>query len=304
MYRNFILTLLALSLASGCSEREPAPAIANATIGAGGAAMAVPVPKFNALLVSDQATFKAAPSPAADANFNALLTALPKPKSDDAAAEESTEGGDEAEAGSKGGASSLLKGLKSLLPGGKKAAATDGESTDAPADDEGKDITEMLRDAPRPEVTSVPPNPADRPSQGIELARKSGAMAATQALMLQAMQLPMDDGDGTLLGAAVVKEVKNPKAISAENLNATGIRIVGMKWIDADTLEVEVEISIGDLATAVAKIAPNLSLDSIRTLGEDKCLAATGKGVIPPGMRTGNKAAPGQRARDAAEGGF
>lgn len=328
MKRFSAVFVLAISLFAGCSEREPAAAIKPVQVGDTAAAM--PVPKFDATLVSDQAAFKAQPAPANGGDVKSLVDSLPKgaaaankpaevegdgdkKANADGDEDEDAEEDEDADAADMAGGtgSDVSAGTSSDTKkdedadmegeGEEKAEGEEaGEGEQAAEGGEKADVASMLTDAARPEVKEVPANPDNRPSQGIEMARKAAVVAASKALVAKATMLPMKEGT---LGAAIIKDA-GKGAASMENLNPTGIRVVAMKWKDADTLEVEVEISIKDLAATVAKVAPKLDLAPLHALGDDKCLAAKGSGIIPPNMRTANKAVPGERAKEAGEGGI
>lgn len=172
----------------------------------------------------------------------------------------------------------------------------EGDDEEDAAEEEEEEETDPLRDAARPMVTEVPKNPADRPSQGIETARKAAVSDALKKLIEAALALPIKGGGVTLV-AILGNEAE------AKQTQLSPYRVVAMRWIDADKLEVEVEITLSDLAANLKKRFPDVDLSPLTELGESKCLPAKGQGIIPPNMRTGNRALPGERAREIGEGG-
>ncbi|MCK6482659.1 MAG: hypothetical protein L6R00_00805 [Phycisphaerae bacterium] len=190
--------------------------------------------------------------------------------------------------------------LRAGRPAAEETEATGGTSEEdqeeEEAEEEEEEEVDPLRDKARPMVNEVPKNPADRASQGIEVARKAAVNDALKRLIDAALALPIKGGGVTLI--AILGDEKE-----AKQTQLSPYRVVAMRWIDADKLEVEVEITLSDLATSLKKRFPDVDLSPLTELGESKCLPAKGQGIIPPNMRSGNRALPGERAREAGEGG-
>lgn len=308
--KRYSWTFLLLPLMAGCSERTPTRPIMRT---ASGDAAAIPNVRFDATAVADQASIRSASNAApAGSDVSALISSIPKSKyaaasapspSDKSDSDDEDDSGETTKRpkkaahkggkkGSKGDAADLKGGTASDMSGG-----TSGDS-DA-AESESGDVENMLRKPAKPEVKELPKNPSGRPSQGVEIARKAAVEAAKAQLIKEAMQLKLG-GDETL-GQAMMKN-GGQAAMKPGAIQPPGIRIVAYKWNDADHLEAEVEVNLGDLLKPIGQLFPKIDLEPIKLNGEDQCLPAKGVGVIPMGMRSGNKAMPGERAKEAAGG--
>jgi hypothetical protein len=295
--RRMFVPVIGLAALIGCSERDTAPPPLDYNLGTDAEPlMPPPEPKLTSLVLSDQAGYKPLGETALTDKEKTDLVASLGIKEKAAVAGGPAEAG-EGEAGKAGEliakAAGLGDKLKNLL-GGKTPGD---EETDAPAEPTNPDVidvADVLKNEARPEMAEVPPNPAGRPSQGIQLAKKAAIGAATKALSQIIPKLPVE------VGMSVGETVGNKKALA--DMLLPNVRAVAMKWVDSDTLEVEAEMAVSDLVEQLKKTFPERDFNAMGPLLEGKFLAATGRGVIPPNMRTTNKALPGERAREAAGG--
>jgi hypothetical protein len=233
-------------------------------------------PRFNRSLLEDQSTFKKVSEESVKPiDFAALAAGIEPGDGDDMGDDMSDESGETGD--SDGGEGSALENAASALGGllGGDADEMSGE--------------EMSGAKP---AVAIPNNPAGRPDQGVEVARKSAMDHAMEAIRNQILDMPMP-------GNTTVRAQIGNDTLAA-TVRFTDARIVAANWVDADTLEVELEINYADAAKAFSGTFDSLDFGPVGAT--EGVVRAKGTGVIPKGLRTGNVAGPGERARQAGEG--
>jgi hypothetical protein len=172
------------------------------------------------------------------------------------------------------------------FPTSAPASAPAGEASSAPASEpaEGEEAPEdeasdFLLDEAREPVVEIPDNPGGRSKEAAEKARDAALEEVTKELRSRAASIPL--GDDKTLGDLVGGE----EALAGVTFN--GLRTVAMSWLDPDTLSLEVEISIADLAASLKAAMADKDFEPLTRLGEGRQLPATGTGVIPEDMRSG-----------------
>ncbi|MEE8170251.1 MAG: hypothetical protein V3T70_06865 [Phycisphaerae bacterium] len=159
-------------------------------------------------------------------------------------------------------------------PDADESESTDGvpDALAASPSDEDED---WLRDAARPALAAVPDPPGPLAPDAVEAARQAALADATRWLMNRAMELPIGEDEFLFdrLGPDVVLTTATP----------SGVRVVGFNWLDAATLEIEVEITLSDLILVIQGVAPDADTSPLESLGLEKCLVARGEGSAPDG---------------------
>src|SRR5205823_3488515 len=107
---------------------------------------------------------------------------------------------------------------------------------------ESADMKKMVRSVARPENNQTPPNPAGRTEQGTAMARQAAEQEAVKNMITSVLKFEFD-------GKSVRDMMPTKDHVFETRLS--GVRSVAQKWIDADNLEIEVEISVIDFANSM-----------------------------------------------------
>lgn len=290
--------------AVACNERPSVVAPAPTNLGTDdNPILPMGEPAYSAVVLQDQAQHKPPSHTLSDSDRETIEKLAGTKGAAAADGEESASKG-----GKKGSASKLLGGLKKMLGGSDEEASDEEESGEESADadeseegDEEKeeaspvDLSKVIRTEARDEVTAMPKNPDNRPNQGISRAKELATEDARKKLIAIALALPLDPS--MTVGRAI--------GTSEGVLDTTlpGMKVVDMKWVDADTLHVEFDIALGEVGKALQDKYPDSDLKPLIAMSEGKFIAAVGRGVIPPNLRNANRSLPGERAKQAAEEG-
>lgn len=220
-------------------------------------------------------------------------------------------GGRMASAGDPGGRSSSWwqRIAGRMMGGGPPAGMDPGGDDGASISDQAKTLEKMLRDQgldvtvttdedgtptfniggpslvdARPEVTAIPPKPASRPGMSFE-STKTAAVAEARKNLIK-----------TILATNIDEEltIGDEVDVDAESADWTldDLQVVAMTWLDADRLEVEIQISVENLLIELEDTYPEADLSALEDVDQDKCFTAKGVGNFgasrntPPDSRT------------------
>gem|GEM_PF-4504617 len=143
------------------------------------------------------------------------------------------------------------------------------------------------------EPAEIPEPPKEISAQQLQAVEAAARADAIRNLMRAAYQLPL--GEGQTVGAAVEED---PDEYPTE---PKGVIIISAEWVDDDTLQVEVEITIERLIESLSAAFSNVSFDALNKLGKSKALVARGSAKVE-GSGSGGAAKPARPPRRAGGG--
>lgn len=143
------------------------------------------------------------------------------------------------------------------------------------------------------EPAEIPDPPKEISAQQLQAVEAAARADAIRNLMRAAYQLPLEDG--RTVGAAIEED---PDEYPTE---PKGVIIIAAEWVDDETLQVEVEITVERLIESLSAAFGNVSFDALNKLGEGKALTAKGSAKVEGGG-AGGAAKPARPPRRAGGG--
>ncbi len=287
----------AILLATGCAKTSDHPQrAAHAQSGL----MPADMPRADTLYLSNQSEVKLLP--ARTISYDSYQSFIHDANDDSEktpVADTSQTAGDDEDESEQTASGGWLKKLAGKLTGRPDADAEDAEDADSPegaedeADDSGKTETtaSALADA-RQAVSQAPPNPSGVSGKKVQQIRSAAEAAARTRLIHAIMAFKFNP-------VTTIADLTEAEAESVK-LNLPSMTVVGMKWLDADRLQVEVQVRAGDAFGELRGLFDEADFSPLDQLDQDKYFTATGVGSAKEDAV--EQAPPGKRAERAAGG--
>jgi len=129
---------------------------------------------------------------------------------------------------------------------------------------------------PRGTPAEIPPAPPGVTPEQLTAVRAAARADAIKNLMKVAYSLPLEP-PGNTVGKAIGQ---SPDKFPNE---PDGVNVFDAKWSDDQTLEVEVEITIGQLTKSLSTTFEGVSFDPLSSLDQGKAITAKGSAKVPGG---------------------
>lgn len=195
------------------------------------------------------------------------------------------------------GAMGLLSGKKpmpSLATGGTPPKASEDDEEEAPATPVKAEKAKL--EDPRDPMQEMPAAPKEYSADQIKAVQAAARAEAIKNLMRVAYAMPLDPT--STVGEAIGQPAEK---FPSESIS---VRVVSATWTDDTTFEVEVQISTGDLITAMANTFEGVVFEPLREqLAADKAISAKGSAEVP-GLKkpAGGPAKPGSKKSKKGSG--
>ncbi|MFQ5423959.1 MAG: hypothetical protein ACE5F9_08255 [Phycisphaerae bacterium] len=297
MIRVIMISLAGtILLSAGCAKTSDRPQ--RATHAQSGL-MPADMPQADTLYLSNQSEVKLLPARTISYDsYESFIHNDDEEKTPVANASEAA-GDDEAESertASGGGAGGWLKKLAGKLTGQPGAEAEDAEESEDGADgadetDETEATSSALADA-RQAVPQVPPNPSGLSGKKVQQIKTAAEADARTRLIHAIMAFKFNP-------VTTIADLTDADADGVE-LNLPSMTVVGMKWLDAKRLQVEVQVRAGDAVGELQGQFDEADFSPLEQLDQDKYFTATGVGSVKESAA--EQALPGKRAERAAGG--
>jgi len=245
--RRIDLGLLACVVLCGCASREPElpPNSGNLSQASGGMLMPAAEPTYNAMLVADPGTVRPLTPPK---DLPPVELGL-----------------------------SFATSAPSSQPEESSSQPASSQSAEEEEEEEETEGSDLLEAKARPAVNAIPSNPAARSAEAVDVARMAGTEVAQKELRDKIGRLPAGEEKSVtdLLGDAA----------TLESIKLDAARVVTLNWLDADHLDVEIEMTLSDVIEALKAAKGDADFSGLTKLGASKCVAASGTGEIPADKR-------------------